>query len=172
MSTTIKQQPIRAGVFESATDAKQAAERLLSAGFTPDHVIVVCSDHSKDALFQEFSHQQPAGTFAPQGALIGSTAGVVIGSLSVLASAVATGSLALWMAGPISALAGGAAGGLIGLMTTRGVERELANYYQQAVLDGDILVAVDQQDAGEARLEQAAQILSASGAKPLSLPEG
>ena len=74
--------------------------------------------------------------------------------------------------GPISALAGGAAGGLIGLMTTRGVERELANYYQQAVLEGDILVAVDQQDAGESRLEQAAEILSASGARPLSLPEG
>ena len=73
---------------------------------------------------------------------------------------------------PDFGLAGGAAGGLIGLMTTRGVERELANFYQQAVLDGDILVAVDQQDAGEPRLEQAAEILSASGARPLSLPEG
>jgi outer membrane lipoprotein SlyB len=172
MSTTTETRPIRAGVFETATDAKRAAERLLAAGFTPDHIIVVCSDHSKDALFQQFKHQEPAGTFAPQGAVIGSTAGVVIGSLSVLASAVATGSLALWMAGPISALAGGAAGGLIGLMTTRGVERELANFYQQAVLDGDILVAVDQRDAGEARLEQVAEILSASGARPLSLPEG
>ena len=104
MSTTRqKQRPIRAGVFATATDAKRAADRLLAAGFTPDHIIVVCSDHSKDALFQQFKHQEPAGTFAPQGAVIGSTAGVVIGSLSVLASAVATGSLALWMAGPISA---------------------------------------------------------------------
>ena len=65
-----------------------------------------------------------------------------------------------------------AAGGLIGIMTTRRIERELANYYQQAVVNGDILVAVDQHDATEARLEQAAGILSAGGAKPLSLPEG
>jgi hypothetical protein len=173
MSTTsIESGPIRAGVFATANNAKRAAERLLAAGFTADQIIVACSDHIKDAWFCEFNHQDPAGTFAPQGAVVGGTAGAVIGSLSVLASAVATGSLALWMAGPISALAGGAAGGLIGIMTTRGVERELANYYQRAVLNGDILVAVDQQDPGGARLEQAAEILSGSGARPLSLPEG
>jgi hypothetical protein len=172
MGTTTGNRPIRAGVFATARDAKRAAERLLAAGFTGDHIIVVCSDHSKDAWFREFSHQEPSGAFAPHGAVIGSTAGAILGSLSVLGTAVATGSLALWIAGPILVLAGGAAGGLIGIMTTRGMERELANYYQQAVLDGDILVAVDQHDASQARLEQASEILSASGAKPLSLREG
>jgi hypothetical protein len=173
MSTTATDnRPIRAGVFAAASDAKRAAVRLLAAGFRADQIIVVCSDHSKDAWFREFKHQEPSGTFASQGAMIGGTAGVILGSLSVLATAVATGSLALWIAGPISVLAGGAAGGLIGIMTTRGMERELANYYQQAVLNGDILVAVDQPDAEGGRLEQAAEILSASGAKPLSLPEG
>ena len=65
-TTSTETQPIRAGVFASATDAKRAADRLLAAGFTADHIIVVCSDHSKDALFQQFKHQEPAGTFAPK----------------------------------------------------------------------------------------------------------
>jgi hypothetical protein len=52
------------------------------------------------------------------------------------------------------------------------MEPELANYYQQAVLKGDILVAVDLRDTQRRRLDQAAEILAASGAKPISLPEG
>jgi hypothetical protein len=173
MSTsTTEQRPIRAGVFPTAMDAKRAVDRLLQAGFGAAEISVVCSDHSKDAWFRQFEHQQPAGTSTPKAAIAGGTAGAILGSLSVLASVVATGSLALWMAGPIFTLAGGAAGGLIGAMSSRGVEKELANYYQQAVLDGDILVAVDEQDSNQSRLEQAADILSASGAKPLSLREG
>jgi Heat induced stress protein YflT domain len=173
MSTTSSDQtPIRAGVFSTVADAKRAVERLLAAGFPADEVSVVCSDHSKEAWFREFNNQEPAGTFTPKAAIAGGTAGAIIGSLSVLASAVATGSAALWMAGPIFTLAGGAAGGLIGAMSSRGVEKELANYYQQAVLDGDILVAVDEHDSKQSRLLEASEILSASGAKPLALREG
>jgi hypothetical protein len=57
-------------------------------------------------------------------------------------------------------------------MSSRGVEKELANYYQQAVFDGDILVAIDEHNANQSRLNQAAEILTASGAKPLALREG
>lgn len=159
-------------MFSTVSDAQRAIDRLLEGGFPTSEISVVCSDHSKDAWLRQFEHQQPAGTFTPKAAVAGGAAGAIIGSLSVLASAVATGSIALWMAGPIFTLAGGAAGGLIGAMSSRGMEKELANYYQQAVLDGDILVAVDGHETNLARLDRAAEILSASGAKPLALREG
>jgi hypothetical protein len=93
--------------------------------------------------------------------------------LSVVASAFATGSLALWAAGPISAWAGGVAGGLVGAMMTRGVEKELANFYQQAVMKGQILVAAeDHSPNNERALQKAASILADAGAMPLALPEG
>ena len=58
-------------------------------------------------------------------------------------------------------------------MMTRGVEKELANYYDQAVERGQILVAAEQHDPqSKATLERAAQILANHGVEPLSLREG
>ena len=93
--------------------------------------------------------------------------------MTVVASAIATGSVALWAAGPITAWAGGVAGGLVGAMMTRGVEKELANFYQQSVVEGQILVAAE--DHGPNRqqsLAEAAKILAEAGAKPLAMREG
>jgi len=162
-----------AGVFSRVEDASRAVHGLIAAGFTKEHITVVCSDETKEKYFQEFEHQDPAGTYTPTAAIVGGTIGAALGGVSVLASALATGSLALWAAGPITAWAGGVAGGLVGAMMTRGVEKELANYYQQAVVQGQILVAAE--DHGEnhqARLAQAAKILADAGAKPVPLREG
>jgi hypothetical protein len=58
-------------------------------------------------------------------------------------------------------------------MMTRGVEKELANFYQQAVVQGQILVAAEDHGPNHVdRLAEAARILSGDGAKPLPLPEG
>jgi hypothetical protein len=64
-------------------------------------------------------------------------------------------------------------------MMTRGVEKELANFYQQAVIDGQILVAAEEpskdsriRGSHRPNLMEAAQILADAGAKPLDLPEG
>ena len=58
---------------------------------------------------------------------------------------------------------------------TRGVEKELANFYQQAVVEGQILVAAQQDSddprAGRPTLAEAAGILAEAGAKPITLPE-
>ncbi|MCI0332433.1 MAG: hypothetical protein L0228_04325 [Planctomycetes bacterium] len=162
-----------AGVFSSVDDASRAVRALLDAGFTRDHITVVCSDDTKERYFREFEHQDPAGTYTPAAAVVGGTIGAALGGFTVIASAVATGSLALWAAGPITAWAGGVAGGLVGAMMTRGVEKELANYYQQAVVGGLILVAAEDHGPNhEASLSRAAKILDDAGAKPVPLPEG
>jgi hypothetical protein len=165
---------LEAGVFSTVDDARKAVYKLLAAGFHKDQVTVVCSDTTKERYFREFEHQDPAGTHAPTATIAGGTLGAIVGGLTVIVAAAGTGSLALWAAGPITAWAGGVAGGLIGAMMTRGVEKELANYYQQAVVDGQILVAAESREPGTRQppLEAAARILADSGAKPLELPKG
>jgi hypothetical protein len=55
----------------------------------------------------------------------------------------------------------------------RGVEKEAADYYDQAVQQGKLLVAVELQDPSDAgRLAKAERILAEAGAEPLPLPEG
>jgi hypothetical protein len=165
--------PLEVGVFNSVDDARQAIHGLLKAGFTPANITVVCSDETKERYFSEFDHQQPAGTHTATASIAGGTIGAVLGGLTVIASALATGSLALWAAGPITAWAGGVAGGLVGAMMTRGVEKELANFYQQAVMNGQILVAAEEHGSDcQRKLATAAQILASAGALPLPMSEG
>jgi hypothetical protein len=165
--------PLEVGVFDTVDEARQAVRGLLDAGFSQEQITVVCSDETKERYFSEFEHQHPAGTFTPAATITGGTIGALIGGLTVVASAVATGSLALWAAGPISAWAGGVAGGLVGAMMTRGVEKELANFYQQAVVSGQILVAAEDHGADSSQmLAKAEQVLLDSGARPLAMQEG
>jgi hypothetical protein len=58
-------------------------------------------------------------------------------------------------------------------MMSRGVEKEVANYYNQAVLEGKLLVAVEAEEAGANRyLVDAEKVFARFGAEPLALPEG
>lgn len=171
--TAFQSLPLEAGVFNSVDDARQAVHGLLNAGFTSDQITVVCSDEAKERYFHEFDHQQPAGTHTPRAAAAGGTIGAVLGGLTVVGSALATGSLALWAAGPITAWAGGVAGGLMGAMMSRGVEKELANFYQQSVLNGQILVAAeDHGPHSDQHLAAAASVLADAGAQPLQMTDG
>lgn len=172
-SETFQNLPLEVGVFNSIDDARQAVHMLMDAGFTIEQITVVCSDDAKEQYFHEFDHQQPAGTHTATAAITGGTIGAVLGGLTVVGSALATGSLALWAAGPITAWAGSIAGGLVGAMMSRGVEKELANYYQQSVLSGQILVAAEDHSAdGDRHLQQAATILADAGALPMPMVEG
>jgi len=162
-----------AGVFDSIDSARQAVRGLLASGFSKDQITVLCSDQTKEQYFSEFDHEQPAGTHTATAAVVGGTIGAALGGLAVVASAAVTGSLTLWAAGPITAWAGGVGGGLVGAMMSRGVEGELANFYQQAVLDGQLLVAAhDDRPENQQSLAKAAEVLASAGAKPLPLSEG
>jgi hypothetical protein len=166
-------QSYEVGIFATIEEAEQAVRELLEAGFTTDEITVICSDEDKEKYFRSFEHQEPAGAMTPKAALGGAAIGALLGGVPVIGAAVATGSLVLWVAGPAIASALGVAGGLVGAMSTRGFEKEIANYYQQAVLDGLILVAAQAHGPqSKSRLHQAATILAESGAKPITLPEG
>ncbi len=165
--------PVRVGVFVDVHDADRAVAKLLADGFSHAELSVMCSDESVERHFREFEHQKPAGTFTPVAAVTGGAIGATLGGLAVVAGMITTGGIAVLAAGALAAWAGGVVGGLVGAMMTRGVEKELANYYDQALTAGKILVAVEVKgDDAPARRAQAERTLIECGAEPVRLPEG
>jgi hypothetical protein len=165
--------PFRVGVFSTIQAADNAVARLLNAGFTREEISVVCSDETKERHFREFEHEKPAGTNTPAAVAIGGSIGAALGGLTAVGIGAATGGVGLLVAGGAAAWTGGVFGGFLGAMMSRGTENELANFYNQAVVLGRILVAVEVQgESADARLVQAERIFTEAGADPLSLPEG
>lgn len=170
---SVLQRPIRVGVYSSISAADCAVEHLLKAGFTSAEISVVCSNTAIEQHFHRFEHEQPAGAHTASAAAVGGAIGAALGGLTALAGAVTTAGLALLAAGGLAAWTGGVVGGLVGAMITRGLEPELANYYDQAVTEGRILVAAeDHSDAHRERMERAERILAECGAEPVALNEG
>lgn len=174
MSTTLPR-PLRVGVFDSVENVRTAVTGLLAAGFTSDQITVVCSDEQKIAAFQQFEHQHPAGTSTPLLASAGGVIGATVSGIAALGGAMASGGDPglLMASGGLATWTGGIVGGLVGAMMSRGVEKELANYYDQAVQDGKIVVAAeDTSEHSAEHLHEAERILAEAGSEPLALPEG
>jgi hypothetical protein len=165
--------PFRAGVFNTVPLAEEAVRSLLAEGFSVEQITVVCSDEVKERHFREFEHTEPAGTNAPAAAAVGSAVGAAVmgattatlGSLISMDAAAAMGGAGLWT--------GTIFGGFVGAMLSRGTENELANFYNQALEEGKILVAAEAHgDEADGKLARAAAILAEKGAEPLPLAEG
>jgi hypothetical protein len=165
--------PFRAGVFNTVPLAKEAVNALLAEGFSVDQITVLCSDEVKESHFREFEHTEPAGTNTPAAAAVGSAVGAAVmgattaglGSLISPDAAAAMGGAGLWT--------GTIFGGFVGAMMSRGTENELANFYNQALQEGKILVAAEAHGPdAEAQLARAAAVLAEKGAEPLPLTEG
>jgi hypothetical protein len=173
MHSETSEQSIRAGTFATLAAADRAVARLIATGFTSEEINVVCSDEAREAHFQQFRHQEPAGKETSGAVGTGVSVGAALGGLTALALGAATGTVPLFIAGATGLSAGSAMGGFLGAMLTRGGERELSNYYDQEVRQGRILVAVDVRGPQAAiRRAQAGRLLADSGANPVPLPEG
>jgi hypothetical protein len=171
-----EEKPYRVGVFPTVEKADEAVDQLLAAGFTDKQISVVCSDKTKEAHFKRFEHEQPAGSHTTAAAASGAAVGGLLGMLSMATVAATSGGLGLLVFGPLfigTAGAGALVGGLVGAMTTRGMEDELANFYDQAVVSGKTLVAAEAHGANAAaRLSEAETILKRAGSEPVSLSRG
>lgn len=162
------QQEVRVGVFERLPHADRAVHRLVEAGFPKGSISVICPTCAEDVAGAE--SVDPAGTHTRAAALTGGAIGSVLGGLTAAVGIVASGGVGLLVVGPIlgAAAAGGVTGGFLGAMTTRGLEPEIADYYDQALERGQILVAVEWTAEGPP-LARAEEILAAEGADPFTL---
>lgn len=174
MNAQTSQHPqVSAGVYSRVADTQRAVESLLAAGFTVEQITVVCSDETKERHFKRFEHQQPVGQNTPAAAAAGGTLGAAVGGIATAALGMAVGGPAFAVLGGAGLITGGLVGSFLGAMLTRGLEKEAADFYDQAVQSGKLLVVVeDHHPDAEQRLAQAERLLAAAGAKPLQLPEG
>lgn len=174
-----KENSIRVGVFSDLRAADAVVARLLDAGYTTKQVSVICSDEAKTNYLREqrgVESDPASGGQAPEAAAEGGVVGGAIGALGgfVAAMGAVTAGAGVAVAGPLLALtaAGGAVvGTLVNEMKTRGVEHEAADFYDRAVQNGKILVAVDVGSSSGSETV-AERIFEEMSALPVELPRG
>lgn len=163
--------PVRAAVFRDISEAEAAVVELRKAGFSSGQISVLCSQESGKRHFHRYQHEQPAGTNTPEAATTGGILGALFGSAVSVGVTTAAG-VSLLAAGPSFLIGGAVAGGFIGAMQTRGMERSLADYYDQALTRGDLLVAVEDDPENRERLDQAEACFRAAGGDAFALEHG
>jgi len=158
------------GIYHSVTQAEQAVNRLLAAGYTNDSVSVLLPDNKST---KDFAHEK--NTKAPEGTTTGvTTGGVIGGTLGLLAG---VGALAIpglgpfIAAGPImGALAGlgvgGAVGGLIGALVGMGIPEFEAKRYEGRIKEGGVLLSVHCDTSEE--IKRAKDLLKETGAQDIA----
>ena len=158
------------GIYKTRSEAEQAVDRLMAAGFTNNDISVLMADKSSS---KEFAHEK--NTKAPEGATTGAGTGALLGG--GLGWLVGIGALAIpglgpfIAAGPImAALAGagvgGAVGGLTGALIGMGIPEYEAKRYEGRVKDGGILLSVHSDNSDETK--RAKEILERTGAQDIS----
>lgn len=163
---------IRLGIFTSVGAAQTAVVGLLAAGFTREQITVICSDESKERVFEDYDHQHGPRSGEFSATDLGSRIGSTLGGMVVVATAFASGGVPLLASEGPAAWTGGMAGGFLGSLLGRGVQDELARFYDHAVSEGKLLVAVEVQgDEHQDRLAVAARILAEAGAEAVALPQ-
>ena len=135
---------VHVGVFERIVDADRAVQQLVDAGVPKERITVICPTCTTEK-YDEYKKRDPSGAHAEAGGAIGAVLGGLAAAAVGTAAAVATGGTALLVAGTLLAGSGGGAvfGGFVGAMMTRGMEHEVADFYDQALEKGQILVAVE-----------------------------
>ncbi len=172
MSTTdVTVQPMRVGVFSKITSADRAVARLLESGFTPEQLTLVCSGETQENFFREFGNEHKNNASSGE-AGTGATIGATIGGLTAIALGAATGAVPLLIAGVAGAAGGSAMGGFVGVMTSKGVERDFLNACHEQVLAGKILVAAeDHSEDANSKLARATRIFIEEGSELNTLPQ-
>ena len=158
------------GIYKSSSQAEQAVDRILAAGFSNNDISVLMPDQQSS---KEFAHEK--NTKAPEGTATGVTAGGAIGgTIGILAG---VGALAIpglgpfIAAGPIMAgLAGlgvgGAVGGFIGALVGMGIPEYEAKRYEGRIKEGGVLLLVHCDTSDE--ISRAKDLLKQTGAEDIA----
>jgi len=157
------------GVFTDRVQADRALEALHNAGFSDDQIGFIQRDlrdtasgqATTDATAVEATSEEKSGA-AATGAVGGGILGGLLGAAAALVvpgigPALAGGILVTTLGG---AAIGAVAGGVIGALTNMGIPEEEAQYYQQELSAGRMLLTVN---AGN-RYEEAMTLLRSQGA--------
>ncbi len=158
-----------AGVFSNTKDAEDAYNALINHGFSSKDISVLMSDETRER-FKNQDQPSDLGNKALEkagvGSAIGGAAGAIIGAIAALGTVVVLPGLGLVVAGPLLAAltgagAGGLTGGIIGALVGSGIPQERAEFYENSIKDGGIVLGVTPRN--EAEYEVIARELQQSG---------
>jgi len=144
-------------LYDDYETARQVVHDLESAGLPSENISIIAKDRrvERDGRVDRGdggARAENAEIGAGIGAVLGGTAGLLsgLGMLAIpgIGPVVAAGWLVATGAG---ALAGGAAGGIIGALTQIGVSREHANVYAESIRRGATLVTARVADSERGR---------------------
>jgi len=139
--------PSRVGIFRRLPQAHRAVELLLETGMAREDITIIHPSSQPD-VHPEVEDTAPIAEDTPAAAAGGSVLGALLGGAAALVGITATGGVGLVVIGGFlgAAAAGAVAGGFMGAMAARGVKPDVADFYDQALRKGSILVAVEHED--------------------------
>lgn len=155
----------------SEAQANQILDSLISAGFSTNDISVLFPDKESTHQFAHENH-----TKAPEGTVVGASAGGVIGGtiglLAGIGALVIPGVGPLIAAGPLLAAlsgmaAGVAAGGITGALIGMGIPEIEAKRYENRIAEANILISIHATDGDE--VDRAKKILADAGAEDISV---
>jgi len=159
------------GLFDDLSDARDAVDELVGAGFDRNDISLIASDrdqtystHLDTDVDAEVAAEQGA-----EGAVAGAVAGGAIGGLAGVLLGI--GAFAIPGIGPIIAAGpivagltgagiGAVVGGLTGALVSWGIPEEEAGYYAEGIRRGGTLVGVK---TDESRVDEAVSIMNDHG---------
>lgn len=151
--------------YDNAREANNAIMGLFQQGFSREQISMLTSDAThREHLAIEANTKAPEGAAA--GAAIGGTLGAIVAGLTAVGTVVVPG-VGLVVAGPLLAAlaglgAGGAAGGLVGGLIGAGMTEAEAKMVEDAVKNGNIVIAVTHED--KERINNARTVFKATAA--------
>ena len=163
--------PIRAGIFGDPDHVEEALNLLRDNGFSSEEISVVTTVATHQKRFATYLEPSRSNGNAESKRLtrVGA-ASLGLGGAAALTTLITTGGASVFVIGAFSGVA--LLGTFVALMMTRGLEKETADFFDQELDKGNILVAVEVHEGEiEQRLHRAEEILQQSGSQPISLEE-
>jgi hypothetical protein len=150
------------GVFTTGTAAREAARKLERAGFAPDRIGIVAGNVRQA--------REMAGSYSPQGALVGAMLGVLLAVAFVIfgGEPVQQNPVAIVLGGTALVVAFGAIGWLAG--RARLFKQDQYEEFEEHVEQGEVLLSVV--CSTENGAEQARVMLERSGATEIRVEKG
>ena len=153
------------GIFDRLEQADAAVREVHRAGYAAEEVSLVLQPPGTPP------EVGTGATKAEQGAVVGASAGTVLGGIAALAALAIPGVGPLLAAGPIAAvisgaLVGGTLGGLVGSFTGLGIPTERAQEYEATVRKGGIVVVINVPDRSAD--DQVTSLLRRHGAREVA----
>jgi hypothetical protein len=158
------------GLFESETAAENAVAQLKQMGYSQNEISIIMKDRNEARNLAETTGSRTMEGVG-EGAIIGGAIGAAILGILGIAGSVLIPGVGLIAAGGWAAMwagagIGGVIGGVIGWLVNIGVPEEIAPYYERALNEGGVVVAVAAHPGQEAMVQQVLQGGSVAYAGP------